>query len=298
MPLTVFEIATLLSKWAIYLSFAAVIGGTFMLNLLRRQPDETATIRFYIGGGAVLGLLAVSINYLVQVGSFAESGFAGMFDKQMHAFLWSSSVGESVVWRMAGFGLVFVASWIVLSSALKARRIAWGLLLVGAILLAVAFGTTGHSTELDLFSRGMVFLHVLAIGSWVGAFYPLWRLCSSTDVAVLQRLMVRFGQLGIGIVSLVALSGGILLWQLFDKPDEFITSPYGIAMLVKLSLVIVILLIAARHKFILVPQLANNHAHSVQHRLKNSIASEVLVALFILATTAVLSSVLGPVSLA
>lgn len=297
MLLSGFIVMALLAKWAVYIGFAAVVGGLFMLNLVRQQPKEAAVLRHYIASGAALGLVAVAVNYLAQVGSFAGDGVAGMFDGFMHELLWFSPIGESVLWRVAGFGLVLLGSRLILSTTLKIRQLAWAIVLSGTVLLATAFSTLGHSTELNFFSQSMVFLHVVIIGSWVGAFYPLWRLCSVANVKELQLIMDKFGQLGIGIVALVVVSGGSLLWQLFDKPSEFITSGYGQAMLLKLSLVCVILLIAARHKFILVPSLTNQNDPIAARKLQKSIALEVVVGVLILATTAVLSSVLGPVSL-
>lgn len=297
MLLSGFVVMALLAKWAVYLGFAAVVGGLFMLNLVHQQPKEAAVLRHYIGSGAVFGLMAVTLNYLAQVASFAGDGVAGMFDGFMHELLWFSPIGESVLWRVAGFGLVLLGSRLILSTTPKVRQLAWAIVLSGTVLLATAFSTIGHSTELNFFSQSMVFLHVVIIGSWVGAFYPLWRLCSVAKVADLQRIMDKFGQLGIGIVALVALSGGSLLWQLFDKPSEFISSSYGMAMLSKLSLVMIILLIAARHKFILVPNLTSPKESLAAQKLQNSIALEIVVGVLILATTAVLSSILGPVSL-
>src|SRR5690554_7204694 len=73
----------------------------------------------------------------------------------------------------------------------------------------------------------MVFLHVLAIGCWFGSFYPLWRLCNSTNVALIKRTMDSFGLLGIVLVSVVVFSGANLLWQLFNNFSEFFSSSYG-----------------------------------------------------------------------
>ena len=297
MSLTAFDLIALITKWLVYLSFAAVVGGAFMFALLRNTPKEVAGIRHYICGGAAVGVLAVLVNYLVQVGSFSESGFIGMFDYQMHTFLWASSVGDSVLWRFVGFGLAVLASICMLHSNVNIRRVAQGLLLSSAVLLAIAFTQIGHSAELSKYARVMVFLHVLAIGCWFGSFYPLWRLCNSTNVALIKRTMDSFGLLGIVLVSVVVFSGANLLWQLFNNFSEFFSSSYGLAILVKLTFVMVIMLFAALHKFILVPKLATDNSLHAQQLLQKSIAIEAVVGLFILATTAVLSSVLGPISL-
>ncbi|PKG59162.1 hypothetical protein CXF82_00710 [Shewanella sp. GutDb-MelDb] len=196
-----------------------------------------------------------------------------------------------------GFVLALAASRLVQNSAQGVRRAALTSLVVSTVLLAATFSLIGHSTELHGLARVLIFMHLLAIGCWIGAFYPLWRMCSTIDVILLKHVMDRFGQLGIVIVSLVVFSGIGLLLMLFNKPEEFLNSDYGIAVSLKLSFVIIILLFAALHKFILVPKVTLENQLRTKSNLRKSIALESVVGLLILATTAVLSSIFGPESL-
>ncbi|KVX00777.1 copper resistance D family protein [Shewanella frigidimarina] len=301
MILTVFEISVLISKWVIYLSVAAVIGGTLMQYLIKGQPNLGISVAKYTGLGAVLGLIAVSINYFAQVGAFAESGLMGIFDAQMHAFLWPTQVGQTVLWRLIGFGLMLVASGLLLHKNRYIKTFSAVLAIISSLLIAVTFTFIGHSTELGLLAQGLILIHVLIIGSWIGAFYPLWKLCStddhSDDNIVIKNVMDTFGRLGIVIVILVLLSGMGMVWMLFDSPTELFSSNYGIAVTIKLCLVAIILLIAAWHKLVLVPKLTIANTLLAKQKLQKSIGLEALIAVLILATTAVLSSVLGPMSL-
>ena len=301
MILTVFEISVLISKWVIYLSVAAVIGGTLMQYLIKGQPNLGISVAKYTGVGAVLGLIAVSINYFAQVGAFAESGLMGIFDAQMHAFLWPTQVGQTVLWRLIGFGLMLVASGLLLHKNRYIKTFSAVLAILSCLLIAVTFTFIGHSTELGLLAQGLILIHVLIIGSWIGAFYPLWKLCStddhSDDNIVIKNVMDTFGRLGIVIVILVLLSGMGMVWMLFDSPTELFCSNYGIAVTIKLCLVAIILLIAAWHKLVLVPKLTIANTLLAKQKLQKSIGLEALIAVLILATTAVLSSVLGPMSL-
>ncbi len=301
MILTVFEISVLISKWVIYLSVAAVIGGTLMQYLIKGQPNLGISVAKYTGLGAVLGLIAVSINYFAQVGAFAESGLMGIFDAQMHAFLWPTQVGQTVLWRLIGFGLMLVASGLLLHKNRYIKTFSAVLAIISCLLIAVTFTFIGHSTELGLLAQGLILIHVLIIGSWIGAFYPLWKLCStddhSDDNIVIKNVMDTFGRLGIVIVILVLLSGMGMVWMLFDSPTELFSSNYGIAVTIKLCLVAIILLIAAWHKLVLVPKLTIANTSLAKQKLQKSIGLEALIAVLILATTAVLSSVLGPMSL-
>lgn len=297
MILTVFEISVLISKWVIYLSVAAVIGGTLMQYLIKGQLNLSISVAKYTGLGAVLGLIAVSINYFAQVGAFAENGLMGIFDAQMHAFLWPTQVGQTVLWRLIGFGLMLVASGLLLHKNRYIKTFSAVLAILSCLLIAVTFTFIGHSTELGLLAQGLILIHVLIIGSWIGAFYPLWKLCSTDDNIVIKNVMDTFGRLGIVIVILVLLSGMGMVWMLFDSPTELISSDYGIAVTIKLCLVAIILLIAAWHKLVLVPKLTIANPSLAKQKLQKSIGLEALIAVLILATTAVLSSVLGPMSL-
>ena len=297
MILTVFEISVLISKWVIYLSVAAVIGGTLMQYLIKGQLNLSISVAKYTGLGAVLGLIAVSINYFAQVGAFAENGLMGIFDAQMHAFLWPTQVGQTVFWRLIGFGLMLVASGLLLHKNRYIKTFSAVLAILSCLLIAVTFTFIGHSTELGLLAQGLILIHVLIIGSWIGAFYPLWKLCSTDDNIVIKNVMDTFGRLGIVIVILVLLSGMGMVWMLFDSPTELFSSNYGIAVTIKLCLVAIILLIAAWHKLVLVPKLTIANTLLAKQKLQKSIGLEALIAVLILATTAVLSSVLGPMSL-
>jgi putative copper resistance protein D len=305
MILTVFEISVLISKWVIYLSVAAVIGGTLMQYLIKGQLNLSISVAKYTGLGAVLGLIAVSINYFAQVGAFAENGLMGIFDAQMHAFLWPTQVGQTVFWRLIGFGLMLVASGLLLHKNRYIKTFSAVLAIISCLLIAVTFTFIGHSTELGLLAQGLILIHVLIIGSWIGAFYPLWKLCSTDDHSddnvydniVIKNVMDTFGRLGIVIVILVLLSGMGMVWMLFDSPTELFSSNYGIAVTIKLCLVAIILLIAAWHKLVLVPKLTIANTSLAKQKLQKSIGLEALIAVLILATTAVLSSVLGPMSL-
>ncbi|WP_392342822.1 copper resistance D family protein [uncultured Shewanella sp.] len=297
MILTVFEISVLISKWVIYLSVAAVIGGTLMQYLIKGQLNLSISVAKYTGVGAVLGLIAVSINYFAQVGAFAENGLMGIVDAQMHAFLWPTQVGQTVFWRLIGFGLMLVASGLLLHKNRYIKTFSAVLAILSCLLIAVTFTFIGHSTELGLLAQGLILIHVLIIGSWIGAFYPLWKLCSTDDNIVIKNVMDTFGRLGIVIVILVLLSGMGMVWMLFDSPTELFSSNYGIAVTIKLCLVAIILLIAAWHKLVLVPKLTIANTLLAKQKLQKSIGLEALIAVLILATTAVLSSVLGPMSL-
>ena len=86
---------------------------------------------------------------------------------------------------------------------------------------------------------------------------------------------------------------GWLSIQLVGSIDALVTTSYGQVLLFKLILVNSILLLAARHKFKLVPALNNSTGREM---LSKSISIEIVIALAILLTTSVLTSLVGPES--
>ncbi|SQH76495.1 putative copper export protein [Shewanella benthica] len=326
MALGLFDILGIMTKWLIYIGVASSLGGFLMMlmnvgSTTRKQQIDSSTatacddLSGYMRKGAMIGILAVTINFFIQVASFAETGLAGMWDPLMTEILWQSSVGGSVSWRIAGFVLVLLATFMPVKKTGLPRHSALGLLLVATLCLAYSFTLIGHSADMDDLGKWLVALHVVAIGAWIGSLIPLWTKCGRLEAQSLKNVMDLFGKLAIFIVTLVVITGLILLSLLFQSPGEFIDTGYGRAILTKLFIISAILAIAALHKFSLVPNLVDNGLESGSLAVKlsskpkqgeansvgilqRSIGVEILIAALILTTTAVLSSVLGPQSLA
>ncbi|MPY24174.1 copper resistance D family protein [Shewanella sp. YLB-07] len=326
MVLSLFDIVGIMTKWLIYIGVASSLGGFLMIvmnvrSIIRQQQIDSSTgagiddLSGYMRKGAMIGVLAVAMNFFIQVGSFAETGLSGMWDPMMTEILWQSSVGGSVSWRITGFVLVLVTTFMPVNRTGPARNSALGLLLMATLCLAYSFTLIGHSADMDDLGKWLVALHVVAIGAWIGSLIPLWTMCGRLEARSLKGVMDLFGKQAIFIVAVVVITGLILLSLLFQSPGEFIDTGYGRAILTKLFIISAILAIAALHKFSLVPNLDDNasesgslvvklsskpkqgEANSVGI-LKRSIGVEILIAALILTTTAVLSSVLGPQSLA
>ncbi len=93
------------------------------------------------------------------------------------------------------------------------------------------------------------------------------------------------------MVSLLIIAGGLMLLDLFDSINEIFSTGYGVVVLVKLSLVIVILGIAAINRVILTPKIASRKG---VRQFRNSVKIEIFVAALILIVTTYLSTVVGP----
>ncbi|MGB0360390.1 MAG: hypothetical protein ACPGEF_03150, partial [Endozoicomonas sp.] len=102
------SLLNLSSKLLIYICSASLMGGWFLLLLDFGPSGFRVFIRRSMLAGAIAGLFAVGINFYAQVGSFAESGWEGLFDPDYQIMLWDSPVGDSVILRLAGFSLALI----------------------------------------------------------------------------------------------------------------------------------------------------------------------------------------------
>ena len=82
-----------------------------------------------------------------------------------------------------------------------------------------------------------------------------------------------------------------MLYELFESPMALINSDYGSALLLKLTLVLVILGVAAMNKLMLVPVLISSGSIV---KLQRSIRYELAIAVAILVATSYLSTIVGP----
>ena len=295
--LTLWDYSNITSKLLIYIGVAAAIGGPFVVALIDPLVNKKPIIN-YIFLSSGVGLIAVIGNFFIQVGAFSEDGFGGMFDIEMVSFLWESSVGDSVFWRLLGFVFLVIAlCWGNLNAIYERfslKHITFVLSYLGAIFsFAYSFTFIGHSSDIGGFSKWLVAFHVTSMAWWIGALYPLWFSCKLLQPLPLSKLMRLWGRVAMLMVGLLIACGIGLLFLFFADPLELLTTQYGQAMLLKLTFVATILLLAAYHKFHLVEQ-----GEIVSQKLGKSIRNEMCIAVTILIITATLSYVLGPATLA
>ena len=296
---TVWDYSYLASKLLIYLGIVASIGGLFVAALISPSINKKSIIH-YIIISSVIGFIAVVVNFFIQVGAFSETGFGGMFDIDMAVFLWQSTVGDSVLWRLLAFVFLgfslFFGNLNACYERLNLKHATFIFLYVASIFsFAYSFTFVGHSADIGGLAKWLIAFHVITMAWWIGSLYPLWLSCKFLQPIPLYKLMCLWGKCAMFMVSLLIVCGIGLLFLFFANPLELFTTQYGQAMLLKLIFIGTILLIAAYHKLYLVEEVQGK---KIAHRLEKSIRNEMLIAVTILAITAILSYALGPASLA
>jgi len=279
-------VLTLATKVLLYLSTAGIVGGLFCLWLLKPHALDRHIRRYLLAAGT-LGLLATAGSFVVHTGASIGEGIAGAFDRDIAAIIWQTGVGDSTRTRLLGFIVVLAG---ILLPGRCPGFLRYALVIAGAAGLLFAFTQTGHLHDN---SRGKVLLviHLFGISLWLGSLYPLWRISDGQRVAQLQASMHRFGQTAVAFVGALMICGVLMTLLLVQPLSGLIATPYGWLLLVKLSLVSLLLAMAAMNKLYLVPRLARP---GYPARLRASIGAEMATGLAILLVTGYLTTATGP----
>lgn len=292
------SIMSVASKVFYLAGMAAVIGGSSAyLLFLSVNLILVRKIVGYVVIFAAIGLFGSVTYFMSQVGMINDVGLMGMFDWSMAGMLMDTNLGTGSFYRMAAF-LVAILGWLVALYDSRDERLSMSnplmilaLLILSGGLFAWSTTLTGHVSTLDVGTRTVLCVHLVAVFAWAGSLWPLRTICNYEDTDRLALVMERYGAIAVWVVAVLALSGLWMVFQLLNEPQEILTSVYGRVLLLKIVLVTGVLAIAARHKYSLVPRLVN--ANSAQ-KLQRSIDMEIGVVLLVVIVTAILTTVVGP----
>ncbi len=297
MQLSEWSLLLLILKLANYMAIAALAGSLLIRFIIDKIAfDRTAKRQFlhcinrWQITWVALGFVAAIFQVPIEAGAMSESGLAGMWDAFMLDFMWQSVIGDQAALRIPALliALIAVLTWQKLTGFIAQLNLALTLMAVMVIIYSFTF--TGHSAEKSILIKSIFTLHLVAIASWGGALWPLYKSCLLIPITAVKTLMHQFGQLAIVIVLVMLSSGVFLLFQYLVSLSALFNSDYGQLLLLKLLLVSAILSMGAWHKFCLVPHLTKENINT----LKRSISLEMAVAVLVLLTTSVLTTLVGP----
>jgi putative copper resistance protein D len=205
--------------------------------------------------------------------------------------------------RDTGFGVVWTARMllaviIVIVTVIRHRRASTTTRnLVIAILAAMLLGSLAGVGHTQVEQGWACFVHVLsdaahllAAGAWLGGLVPLAYILprhpdTSCDLAVIEKVLLRFS--GVGYVAVATLVGTGLVnsWFLVDSASNLLATPYGQTLLAKLVLFAGMLALAVANRFWLVPAIsraADDSAAVWLRRLRVHVVGEQLLGAMIL----------------
>jgi putative copper resistance protein D len=277
----------LFTRWVLYIGLAASVGGVATLQLVKSDNQLRKPFILYSLIFAVIGLIAALSHFFVRVGAVLEEGAPGMFEPDMVSIMWESSVGDALLLRVVGFALFLMAVLLHLYTRSFLKTL---MALFGVGLIACSFAKAGHGAEQSLLFQWLLTLHILLTAWWMGSLHPLWLICRRAEYIDAHLILHRFGQLAVGAVLVLICCGLFLSYQLTGWNNLF-SSEYGILLLSKVVLVMVLLTLAAFHKLYLVPQLLDAKDSRL---LAKSIMFEKLIGVTILGVTVIMTTSVGP----
>jgi putative copper export protein len=279
-------IGSLLPAGAIGFRFAVMRGALARGN----RPGVDTTWRLVYSEtarrAAVIGLVGVVVAIALmfyQLPSQAARRHVAVSELLAHTVAVQLQLGLLVV-ALIGFVI-----------ALRGSNVGWGLAAVGFLAALLRNGLLGEWKELANP------LHVLAAGLWIGTLFVMVvagisvvlrnEVARTERGAIISDMVYSFSPLALTAAAVLVLFGVIIAWEHLHVLSNLWSTPYGIALIVKLCFVAAVFGLGAWNWRRQKPTLGTETAALA---LRRSATSEVLVAALVLAATAVLLSIPAP----
>ena len=277
---------SILAKWLLYTGLTGATGIT-MVRLVfwsHVKPLDARLRRFSLVLTGI-ALTSAVLSFMLR-GAALTGDIAGMVDREMLGLLWSTSVGEVFTYRLAGVTLIIVGLYFPVIGA-------W-VSLAGGVVSLWSFTQIGHIPDLEQSGvRLLLLLHLLGVSFWVGILAPLhWLARDPEYLEIAANLGDHFGVMASGIVAVLVLAGGLMAWLILGNLSLLFTSSYGLALVAKMTLVTLLLGLAAANKLRFIPGMKAGKQQAANH-LVRSIELEFIVITSVLIATATLTSVMS-----
>lgn len=257
-------------------SIAAAGGVLFALSFPRAADTIRGDLERQILIGCCLLLLIEPARYVAFQLAISGGDWSRAFGPDLRWMGMQTPMGQAAAIRLIGAAALL---------AFGMRSVNIGLIFALTIVASFVFeGHTASAETRTALGTGGLFIHLMAVHWWLGALYPLLTSTRSAEAACLSDVVETFGRRAIWIVAAL-LAGGVLVLALLTGAQLNLESAYQQRFVLKITLVALLLSIAAWNKLRLTPLLRQDQ-ETGRARLRTSIKAEMLVGLSILATTA------------
>jgi putative copper resistance protein D len=298
------------SRLVQYAAVMVLLGGSFFPLYAGAELSGTGKIGEVFSRWLQRVLLSAALLSLLSSLTWLSIEAAMMGDG------WSDAVSGStlsVVLLQTGFGRVWIVHLALAglvavgllafrrATSIAAMRVVAGL--SGALVASLAW--TGHAVmtggpagAIDVTAQA---IHLLAASVWLGGLVPLGYLfmrarqdLDSAWLAAARRALPRYSQTGIAAVSLILLTGVFISWSLVGSLSALGRTTYGLVLLAKIALFLLLVGIALVNRLDLLPRVIHWHrsasAETTLAKLSRNIAMEQAVGIAVLAVVSVLGT--------
>lgn len=288
----------MITRWIMYLSLSAVIGGALFAVFIWRnsyqqwathQPkaDEEATQivqRIMLIGLAMLALASL-VDGVIRQTLLPNADVDG------------AMLRASLLWgRLILIGVTAFLTTKLPAAANGALRL-WITVLALSAIVVLTFSLQSHAA-----ASGMVlpilanYLHITAASAWIGGLMPLAVLLTLTrrrgedhrDSVPMRILIPRFSLLAITCVTLLTITGIFSTSLLVRTPEALFATGYGRALLAKSGMVAILMALGAVNLMILSPQLNSAEFKACCNMLR-VVRTELVIGLMVLIATGLIA---------
>jgi len=259
-----------LARIGVYLGLFVGVGGVFFAAWIGWGPS---------GGKVIIGSLKIGL--VCAAFSLALQGL-DLLNLPLGALLtlapWKGAMGTSFGPSM----LIAIATMAVARYAWQSptMTISWVLTSLAMVGVGFTLATSGHAASAppQWLTPTLVFVHGIAVAYWVGALAPLITMARRRHND-LPRAIRQFSNVAIPLVGLLVLTGAVLAIIQLESFRALIDTWYGIILLIKLVLVLLLLTIAALNRLYLTPDIVLRGENN--ETLGGSVLLEFLLVMFI-----------------
>ena len=270
-------------KTVLYLaSFGSIGSFIFSLHFRLQLTEEQQFYCVQLSRKTALIGIITSVLLIFSVAGNLGGDFVSVIDILMLQLAIQSKSGISYLTVFAGFVIMLLTHKIKETAQKKT-------FLIGSVTVLFSFTLAGHAQLSGVFTQLLLILHLLGIAFWLGSLLPFRWICLQSDVSNLSSIAHRFGVIAMVYVSLLLITGITYAYTLLGKLSHIFTTSYGNVLLVKIVLVISLLCLAAFNKFKAVPALEKNPLQGLK-QFKSSVQFEIVLALFILSSSSLLTT--------
>jgi copper transport protein len=294
-------------RFAASLMLTTVIGSiAFALFVLpvavRTSPGSTQTFRTAVddrlrslcmAGGWLL--LALGVVRLVTHGATLSGSMASLRPGDLGDLIAGSTFGRGWLLQVSAA----IALLLVLRLTGAAR---WRLLAGIAVALAISAALLGHPAAAPNVPRlavGLDAVHILGAGGWAGAILVMSiavlpqavRVSADHRLPLARNLLRAFSPLALTCAAVLVVTGAGSAWLQLGDLGFLFGSPYGLVLVRKVVVVLMIAALGAYHWRVAQPSLDTERSIT---RLRTSIALDVALVLLVLVLTAILTGTAPP----
>jgi copper resistance protein D len=282
------------------LLFQAAGAALFVALFVPRLHDSPARIARIGTLAAAAAIVVLCAHYSLEAARMSGD-FGGVLDASLQGLVLRSSTSEALALRLAGMGLV------VLSLRMPARGRAIGTRspgvpaargravgVIGALLAAIAFTLTGHTSvnaERAILAPALL-AHILIGMFWFGSLVPLWLVSTRETQATAANVIEAFSRTAVWVVPLL-LVAGLLMTAILVPGWSTFGQPYGELLIIKLILFAGLMVLAAANKRRFGPGIAQG-LPAAARRFRAAVAAEAVLIAVVLAVTACLTAFFSP----